>query len=73
MVVEGQLTGGGGGGGSGFILTSSAKKPTGYALGAQFYLSNAQTIVGEQSFVSPSGGSETGHSGDGYARITLVE
>lgn len=36
-------------------------------------MTNAQTIDGEQSFISPEGGTETGHSGNGYARITLVE
>ncbi len=35
-------------------------------------LANAATIAGNQSFTSPSGGTETGHTGNGYARITLV-
>jgi hypothetical protein len=29
-------------------------------------------IAGNASMAKPSGGSETGHSGDGYARITLT-
>lgn len=62
-----------GGGGSGYVLTDSSYKPTGYLLGSEYYLSNAQTIGGNQSFPSPGGGNETGHSGNGYARITLVE
>ena len=62
-----------GGGGSGYVLTSSSSKPSGYALGSQYYLSNAATYAGNTSFASTSGGTETGHSGNGYARITLVE
>ncbi len=62
-----------GGGGSGYVLTASSYKPTGYLLGSEYYLSNAQTIGGNQSFPAPGGGNETGHSGNGYARITLVE
>jgi len=63
----------GGGGGSGYVLTASSYKPTGYALAADYFLSSAQTIAGNQSFPKPGGGTETGHSGNGYARITLVE
>lgn len=63
----------GGGGGSGYVLTSSSYKPSGYKLGSEYYLSDAQTMSGNQSFPAPGGGTETGHSGNGYARITLVE
>ena len=69
----GRYHGGAGGGGSGYILTSSSNKPAGYLLGSQYYLTNAQTIAGNTSFPSTSGGTETGHSGNGYARITLIE
>lgn len=64
----------GGGGGSGFALTSGTvgSVPSGYALGSQYYLTGASTTAGNQSFTSPSGTSETGHSGSGYARITLL-
>lgn len=61
------------GGGSGYVLTASSYKPSGYLLGSEYYLSNAQTIAGNQTFPAPGGGTETGHSGNGYARITLVE
>ena len=44
-----------GGGGSGHIGTM---------------LTNGVTIAGNQSFPSPSGGTETGHSGNGYCKIT---
>lgn len=60
-------------GGSGYVLTSSSSKPSGYALGSQYYLTNASTKAGNTSFSAPGGGTETGHSGNGYARITLVE
>ena len=46
-----------GGGGSGYV---NAK------------LVNGQTIAGNQSFLSPSGVSETGHAGNGAARITWL-
>lgn len=37
---------------------------------SQYYLSNTQLVNGGTSFTSPSGTSETGHTGNGYARIT---
>ena len=46
---------GGGGGGSGHIGDM---------------LTNGETIGGDQIFPSPSGGTETGHSGNGYCIIT---
>ena len=46
-------------GGSGYINTS--------------LLTNAQTIAGNQQFTSPTGTNETGHSGNGYARITALD
>ena len=45
------------GGGSGFVSSD---------------LANAQTKAGNTSFPSTSGGTETGHSGNGYARITRI-
>ena len=33
---------------------------------------DGQTISGTNTFISPNFESETGHSGDGYARITLI-
>ena len=64
----------GGGGGSGYVYTSSTAKnyPSGCLLNSAYYLSNAQTIAGNQSFPSPTGGTETGHSGNGYVRITKL-
>ena len=47
----------GGGGGSGYINTSK--------------LTSASTIAGNTSFTSPTGEVETGHSDNGYIRITV--
>lgn len=64
----------GGGGGSGYIYTSSTASscPTGCLLTSTYYLSSASTVDGSNSFTSPTGTSETGHSGHGYAKVTLV-
>ena len=48
-----------GGGGSGYVNTKLLKV-------------NAKTIAGNQSFLSPSGVSETGHAGNGAALITWL-
>lgn len=61
----------GGAGGSGFVWTG-ANAPTGFGLTEANYLTNAQTKDGSQSFTSPTGTTETGHSGNGYVRITPV-
>lgn len=65
----------GGGGGSGYVYTSSTAKnyPNGCLLNSTHYLTNARTIAGNTSFTSPTGSSETGHSGNGYCRITVIE
>lgn len=62
----------GGGGGSGFAWTGK-NAPSGYLLGAAYYLTSASTKAGNTSFTAPGGSTETGHSGDGYARITCLE
>ena len=61
-----------GGGGSGYVYTSSTAKnyPNGCLLNSAYYLSNAQTIAGNKSFPSPTGSTETGHTGNGFCRIT---
>lgn len=63
---------GGGGGGSGYVYTSSTAKnyPQGCLLNSSYYLTDAQTIAGNKAFTSPEGTSETGHSGNGFCRIT---
>lgn len=62
----------GGGGGSGYVYTSStaANYPSGNYVNSSYYLTDAQTIAGNQSFKSPDGTNETGHTGNGFCRIT---
>jgi uncharacterized repeat protein (TIGR02543 family) len=70
----GSNMGGAASGGSGYVYTSSTASyyPSGCLLNSSYYMTNAETIAGNTSFTSPSGGTETGHSGNGYARISLV-
>lgn len=65
----------GGGGGSGYVYTSSTASnyPSGCLLNSSYYLTNASTIAGNTAFTSPTGTSETGHTGNGYVRITVIE
>lgn len=62
-----------GGGGGGYYGGAGGSNGTGG--GGSGYISSVltgetQTIIGTSSFLSPTGVSETGHSGNGYARIT---
>lgn len=59
------------GGGSGFVNTAAnaSYRPNGYT-GLQ--LDSGSTIAGNSSHPSVSGGTEVGHSGNGYARITVI-
>ena len=59
------------GGGSGFVNTAAnaSYRPSGYT-GLQ--LESGTTTVGNTSHPSISGGTETGHSGNGYAIITKI-
>ena len=61
-----------GGGGSGYVYTSgtASSYPSGVKLNSSYYLTNASTIGGNTSFTDNSGSTVTGHSGNGYARIT---
>lgn len=64
-----------GGGGSGYVYTSSTASnyPSGCLLNSSYYLTNAQTIAGNTAFTSPTGTNETGHTGNGYIRITVIK
>lgn len=64
----------GGGGGSGYVYTSSTASsyPSGCLLNSNYYLTNAATTAGNVAFESTSGATETGHSGNGYAKITYL-
>lgn len=65
----------GGGGGSGYVYTSSTASsyPSGCLLNSSHYLTNATTLAGNTTFASPTGANETGHTGNGYIRITVIE
>ena len=65
----------GGGGGSGYVYTSSTASnyPSGCLLTTDMYLDNAETTAGNASIPSTDGSTETGHSGDGYVRITVIK
>jgi len=60
-----------GGGGSGFVNTAanSQYRPSGYT---GIELDSGSTTAGSSSFPSTGGGTETGHAGNGYARITRL-
>ena len=73
----------GAGGGSGWVYTESnfntwkSENPTDAAnwlLNSSYYLTDANSYDGTQSFTNVDGtGTETGHSGDGAAKITGTE
>lgn len=65
---------GGGGGGSGYVYTTSTKNnyPSGKLITDNCLLDNASTTAGNASVPSTSGGTETGHSGNGYVIITKI-
>ena len=63
-----------GGGGSG---NCGGVADDGGGAGGSSYMSNTlsstKTIAGSASMPAPQGGNETGHAGNGYARITLLK
>lgn len=61
----------GGGGGSGFVWVGE-NAPDGYLLTEDHYLSIAATFAGSEAFLSPDGTEETGHTGDGFIRISVI-
>lgn len=65
----------GGGGGSGYVYTSATASnyPSGCLLTSAYYLADAQMIAGSASMPSTDGNTETGHSGNGYVRITAIK
>ena len=65
-----------GGGGSGYVYTkdtSDSIPDTGWLLNDEYYLTEASTINGITTFKSPVNVDETGHTGDGYIRITVIK
>ena len=68
---------GNGGGGGGFYGGPASQETEEFSdcggAGGSGYVGsviNGETIAGDQTFPSPNGGTETGHSGDGYCIIT---
>lgn len=64
------------GGGSGYVYTASTASnyPSGCKLNSTHYLTSAETYAGNTSFISTTDGiNETGHSGNGYVRITVIK
>lgn len=63
------------GGGSGYVYTSDTASdyPSGCLLNESYYLTDAQTIAGNQTIPLYSGGTGTGNSGNGAIRITILE
>ena len=73
---------GSGSGGSGWVYTNenfnswqsgNSSDASKWELNSNYYLTNAATFTGDTTFESTSGGTETGHSGNGYAKITGTE
>ena len=64
---------GGGSGGSNYVYTSSTASnyPSGCLLNSDYYATWSSTKKGNENFTSPNGSSETGHSGNGYIRISV--
>lgn len=62
-------------GGSGYVYTAETAQncPTGCLLNSKYYLIEAETIAGDQTFIGPNGMEEVGHSGNGYVRITYIK
>lgn len=62
------------GGGSGYVYKADTATdyPSGCLLNSTYYLTEATTVGGIESFPSTSGGTEVGHEGNGYARITVL-
>lgn len=63
-----------GGGGSGYVYTSStaSQYPSECLLNSSYYLINAETIDGNNTFTDYSGSTVTGHEGNGACRITVL-
>lgn len=64
----------GGGGGGGYYGGYGAIGEAGGGGGSSYIdgVENGNSIAGNQSMPAPSGGNETGHTGNGFARITIL-
>lgn len=65
----------GGAGGSGYVFTADTQSqyPEGCLLDDTHLLTDASTTIGTSTFASVDGNTETGHVGNGYARITAIK
>lgn len=65
----------GGGGGSGFAYSAETASlvPSGFGLNSSYYLTDTANKDGTETFPKPSGGTETGHDGYGFIRITVIQ
>jgi len=64
----------GAGGGSGYVLTETSYKPSGYSPTSDYWMVDTQLLAGNSSIPLTVGeGTQTGNSGNGFARITLIE
>lgn len=63
------------GGGSGYVYTelTASNYPSGCLLTSSYYLTEAETIAGNQTIPLYSGGTGTGNSGNGVIRITIID
>jgi hypothetical protein len=62
------------GGGSGYVFTSTSAKPSGYTLGNQYNLSDTRILAGNSATMpAPTGGTQTGNTGNGFAKITKLK
>ena len=75
-VGNSEIPGGGGGWYGGYtiipIVDETYVKAGGGSGHIGIMLTNGATIAGDQTFPKPKGGTETGHSGDGYAIISWI-
>ena len=56
-----------------YVFNETSFKPSDFKLTSKYYLTEGCTIQGTQQFLSPDGTKETGHSGRGAVRITVLE
>ena len=59
-------------GGSGYALSLGSDQVKGYQVGYKYFLTSTSVVAGNTSFSAPGGGNETGHSGNGCAKITTI-
>ena len=62
------------GGGSGYVLTETSFKPFNYSPTKKYWMTDTQLLAGNVDIPLTTGtGTQVGNTGDGFARITLIE